>query len=419
MLRVPLNQARSGMVLSMGVHDPRRQDRVLLKAGLTLDDVVISRLREFGIHEVWIRYPGLDGLLRCVSPSIFASRARVAHAVARLFGDVGSSCHGRLEFGSYRAVVGDLLDEMLANAGSAIFLDQLSARQSPLLRHSVTTCFLSLLLGIKLDDYMVQERKRLRAWQARDVVHLGMGALLHDVGLLTTREASVAARTDAADDGDEEYRAHVQRGYDRTHDSIEPSAAAAVLHHHQRMDGRGFPDRDGAAMVGPEIHVFARILAVADAFDQLRYGPERLAGPSTPRMPTVRALRLLRQDPWTQRLDPMVVRALVAVVPAFAPGSLVTLSTGATAAVVDWSHAHPCSPTVEIVDLGRSSRLSKSPSRIDLARDPSITVSRAEGFDVSGDHFAPAYEGEFDLVLAARKMINAAAQPVRPAATAP
>jgi hypothetical protein len=39
----------------------------------------------------------------------------------------------------------------------------------------------------------------------------------------------------------------------------------AIMHHHERMDGRGYPD----GLVGQDIPLFARIIAVADAFDSL------------------------------------------------------------------------------------------------------------------------------------------------------
>jgi hypothetical protein len=39
----------------------------------------------------------------------------------------------------------------------------------------------------------------------------------------------------------------------------------AILHHHERMDGRGYP----AGLRGDDIPLFARVIAVADAFDSL------------------------------------------------------------------------------------------------------------------------------------------------------
>ena len=42
-------------------------------------------------------------------------------------------------------------------------------------------------------------------------------------------------------------------------------ALTGIMHHHERMDGRGYP----MGFAGDEIPEFARIIAVADAFDSM------------------------------------------------------------------------------------------------------------------------------------------------------
>ena len=65
-----------------------------------------------------------------------------------------------------------------------------------------------------------------------------------------------------------------QRGYDKIHGEVEPTAAVAVLNHHQHYDGSGFPDlmhTNGTRSTshGQRIHIFPRILHVADLYDRL------------------------------------------------------------------------------------------------------------------------------------------------------
>ena len=76
-----------------------------------------------------------------------------------------------------------------------------------------------------------------------------------------------------------------------------------IKHHHERWDGRGYPDQ----LVGSDIPLASRIIAVADTFDSLTRGrPGRSALPSN------RALQVVESRAGTQ-LDPTVVAVLARV----------------------------------------------------------------------------------------------------------
>ncbi|HEV2343795.1 MAG TPA: HD-GYP domain-containing protein [Actinocrinis sp.] len=91
-------------------------------------------------------------------------------------------------------------------------------------------------------------------------------AILHDVGKLgvPTRLLQKDGKFDAAEL--EAIRVHPVRGVDVVRDiAFLNEAYTAILHHHERMDGRGYP----TGLVGENIPRFARIIAVADAFDSM------------------------------------------------------------------------------------------------------------------------------------------------------
>ena len=73
------------------------------------------------------------------------------------------------------------------------------------------------------------------------------------------------------------------------------------------------------------------------------------SGQGTGTAPTVRALRLTLEQVRAGRLDPVVFNALLAVVPAFAPGSIVTISDGRRCVVTGWDPVRPCSPMVSVL----------------------------------------------------------------------
>jgi putative nucleotidyltransferase with HDIG domain len=90
-------------------------------------------------------------------------------------------------------------------------------------------------------------------------------ATVHDVGkLYTPREIlnNPARLTDA------EFavmKRHPGDGADMLAAVGDPEIAAIVRHHHERMDGRGYPD----GLIGSDIPLGARIIAVADTFDAI------------------------------------------------------------------------------------------------------------------------------------------------------
>jgi HD-GYP domain-containing protein (c-di-GMP phosphodiesterase class II) len=82
-----------------------------------------------------------------------------------------------------------------------------------------------------------------------------------------------------------------------------PEMLAAVRGHHERHDGNGYPDK----LAGEDIHVFARILSVADAYDAMtskRLYRQVLSQES--------AVAELRKHSGTQ-FDPQIVDIFIAI----------------------------------------------------------------------------------------------------------
>jgi HD superfamily phosphohydrolase YqeK len=90
--------------------------------------------------------------------------------------------------------------------------------------------------------------------------------MLHDVGKLGVPTSVLQKRSSLTD---EEYAAvqlHPMRGLDIVREiGFLDEALAGIMHHHERIDGRGYP----MGLAGDEIPEFARVLAVADAFDAM------------------------------------------------------------------------------------------------------------------------------------------------------
>ena len=386
MLRVPIKHAAPGMQLALPVLHPRR-GTMLLTEGYCLTDGLIQKMVELEIPDLWIEYPGTDQIKQYVSPAILHQQSHLVSLVAEMFDPTQREAHAEIEFAHYRRTIRGLIEGLVIEPTAASYIVELGGSAESEMRHASEVCFLSVLLGLKLQGYLVQQRRRLRPKDARDVVSLGLGAALHDIGKSALDSGARLRYERTRDDSDPQWRSHVSLGHHMISGAIPPAAAGVVLHHHQYFDGTGFPTSLGPdgrvrGLAGEEIHVFARIVCVANHFDRLRHPPD---GPAQPR---VRVLKDMLTGPLTTRFDPIVLATLPIVVPAFPPGSVVTLSNGESAVVVHWHAEAPCQPTVQTLAASNFSRRTGTmPLQYDLRQQRDLQIVEHDGIDVRNDHF--------------------------------
>jgi len=104
------------------------------------------------------------------------------------------------------------------------------------------------------------------ALNQQDTEALRFAGMLHDIGKLAIPTRVLRKDAGVSDTDLATIASHPERGVDmvREIDFLQDSFEA-ILHHHERMDGCGYPDGLG----GDDIPLFARIISVADAFDSL------------------------------------------------------------------------------------------------------------------------------------------------------
>lgn len=363
MLIVPIQRAEPGMTLAAPVTHPGNPSHDLLRAGYVLQADIIPKLAGMGVPALFVAYPGLEDLDKHLAPLLSPARQRLFTQIKETIAANQSQRRPSVGYHDYYASTRELVLTLMTQGEHPVYLDQLARLGDDLVGHSAAVAHLALMLGIRLRGYLVEQRKRLAPSHASEVVNIGVGGMLHDMGKLKL-PADQQGRTivDAADDP--AYRAHCEQGYELIRHGVEPSAAAAVLHHHQRWDGTGFPPMKRA--VAPttaeaargmttryvheppaesRIHVFARVLYAADLFDRIANPPGR------PKRENFEALALLRAR-YGSAMDPVVHRTLEEVAPAFPPGTQLTLSDGSSAVVIAPDPADTFRPVVRLLVEG-------------------------------------------------------------------
>src|SRR5205085_3015683 len=117
----------------------------------------------------------------------------------------------------YCSTTRDLISSLLTQGHHPIYLDQMSRHGADAVTHAAAVAHLSLLLGLKLENYLVDQRSRLPANRAKDCVSLGVAGMLHDIGL-TKLNPELARCSDVDNPTDPalltEWQSHCEAGYE-------------------------------------------------------------------------------------------------------------------------------------------------------------------------------------------------------------
>jgi HD-GYP domain-containing protein (c-di-GMP phosphodiesterase class II) len=382
MLLIPTRALREGMKIAQPVFHPRRQEIILLEPGFTLTAPIISRLEEFDIRYVWVGFPDLDDIDDKISPQVALDHMMLYQELRGAISRLQHRVALEMNFSDYRRAIEKILLDIVADPDHQVLTNNLAECGSQMAGHMANCCYMALLLGAHMSGYLRQQRKALPPLVAEDTHRLGLGSMLHDVGKAQMpadlRDKTILDPESALP----EYRYHTIIGFEQIRGKLPATVTHIVLHHHQRYDGTGFPDRIDPASgerkppsSGHGIHIFCRVVGLLDTFDRLLWN----AVDGKPR-PTVFALADLlgpRFDGW---FDPVVVGHLLRLVPPFMVGGVVRLSNGEHAVVVNNHADAPCRPVVRVLTdsiFKRGARVKRKP--VDLRVMEHLHVAEVDG----------------------------------------
>ncbi|MCG3188879.1 MAG: hypothetical protein LKCHEGNO_01069 [Burkholderiaceae bacterium] len=195
--------------------------------------------------------------------------------------------------------------------------------------HALNVALISMLMG------------RVFGFGEVEMLDVGVGALLHDVGKLELPERvrHPDARTPAADQL--LYREHVVRGLAiGKRMGLSAGALVVIGQHHEMADGSGFPSQIGVDRMAAA----ARIVALVNRFDNL-CDPALPAHALTPH----EALSLIFAQT-RAKFDASMLNAFIRMMGVYPPGSVVQLTDDRYALVTNVNSTRPLKPRVLVYD---------------------------------------------------------------------
>lgn len=327
MLLVSVSELVEGDMLSKGLYAP--DGRLLLKQGMRLNGRLIEGIKRLGQHYVFVE--ALDHRAGA-APGDWKRNLRAA--AAELLGRCMQSVRRQEPFPA--GPLFDWADQIAGvipdTSSLTIQADDLAYDQEAIIAHSLNVSILSLAMAKQLgypEDAL------------RDVV---IGSLLHDIGLAVPLDDKLALH-------------HPLIGYDllRKIPGFPAGALQIVLQHHERIDGRGFPQ----GLASGDIREASQICALACDVDDF------LNQSLTERLPH-EGIEFAMSKIDTS-YDYGIVRAFLNVYEPYPVGTAVTLTGNLEGTVVRIPAANPARPVI---------RLHATGDRFDLMAHPAFRIER-------------------------------------------
>ncbi|HEX8914752.1 MAG TPA: HD domain-containing phosphohydrolase, partial [Humisphaera sp.] len=285
--------------------------RTMIPGGkvLTPDDLDVLR-RRYPQVVLKVGDPLLDSLVEFEDDSrdrevACTARAKIVATVTEVHQRLSAqSAHGGIDHAKARSVVADVMEFLAANPVSAALLDRNLDAASPLAEHAGTAFYLSMVLGAAVRDYVCRERQRqtqarhLSGDIAMNLLPLGLGAMFMDLGMQPISHV-FADGYELTDDDRRAIRDHPRAGADLLPDNLPTGVKMVVRTHHENFDGTGYP----GGTAGPALHVFTRIVRIADAFAAAT-GRRAFRGAKSP----ARAIWEMSAGPVRRFYDPVLVK---------------------------------------------------------------------------------------------------------------
>jgi len=253
----------------------------------------------------------------------------------------------QIDMQQVESIVDRMTESILNNSDALVSLARIKNKDEYTYLHSLAVSALS----ISFAEYLELDDKKVKS--------IGVGGLLHDIGKVRVPNEILNKPGPLSEKEFEIMKQHVKYGdcILRQTTNIEEDAICVTAHHHERLDGTGYPD----GLKGDEISLFGQIAAIVDIYDALT--SERCYKNA---MAPTEALRKLFE--WSNDyLNRELAERFIAHLGIYPVGTVVRLESGLIAVVIDHGEAGLLQPVVRaLYDFKKGKIL--QPFDIDLSK---------------------------------------------------
>ncbi|WP_409303574.1 HD-GYP domain-containing protein [Peribacillus sp. SCS-155] len=347
-MRVKTQYLVEGCIISKDV--PGLTSRPIMNAKTILTQDLLEVLKAFLVPEVSVERTLINGL-RFVpkdvidfeteeveeKASFITAYLKTVQEYKRLFKNwqAGSP----VDVSKVREIMIPLFETAMQRPSDLFTLRHYCEKEDYLFHHAITVGLLSGYIAAKMN------------FDLGDILQIVLAGSLVDCGMARISPSILEKKAGLTSDEFNEVKKHPIFGLQMLQNTtlLKETVKLAILQHHERLDGSGYPS--GKRAQSP--HIFSRIVAVADVYNAM-CSERHYRKKQSP----FKVLEMIRQDNFG-KFDITVVQTLLAGVTNFSIGSRVILSNGYTAEIVFVESNSPTRPMVKVEDTGEIINLEK------------------------------------------------------------
>jgi HD-GYP domain-containing protein (c-di-GMP phosphodiesterase class II) len=324
--------------------------KILLRAGVQLTHRYIEKLKELGVFFVYVEDDRLEDVLVEDSRLSELKQATMKN-MSSIIKNV-HSCNSK-DVKESLNIIEDLVDYIISMGDVNKSLYDIQTYDNYTFVHSLDTCIMASFLGLS------------HGFIEKELKELAVGAILHDIGKTKISSKIINKCGPLTDEEFIEIKKHPVYGEEILSKNVRipDNAIKAVLQHHERIDGRGYPYN----LTDREISKFGKIVSVCDVYDAISNDRvyRKKFSPNS-------AYELILAGSGTA-FDNTIVQSFRATFAVFPLGCCVKLSNSIEGYVIRQNKNFPDRPVVRVL----YDHLSKAPIpfyEIDLLENSNVVI---------------------------------------------
>lgn len=310
-----IEDTEPGMCLAYNIYDA--DGHTLICSGSVLSELYIKRLNDYGFDGVYIT----DELSKDIKIEPVITPELRAEGLVQVRESNIDGC---------KDVARKIVEQVLRRGVLSLDLTDLRSFDSYTYAHSVNVAVISCVVGFGLN------------LNSEELEQLVMAGLLHDLGKLVIPRQILNKPARLTNEEYDIMKTHSTVSYEIIKErwDISANVKAAVLYHHENVDGSGYP----AGREGDQMTLFTKIIHVADVYDAL-VSKRPYKNPYSP----YEACEYLMGGGGIL-FDPKVVESLMLHVPFYPKGTQVKLSDGREGIIVENAGTRNLRPLLRLLD---------------------------------------------------------------------